>query len=159
MKKVILSLLFFVFTSVVFSQIEKYPVFGECSSIQISELKQCFNNKVKGIVSKEFRLPQKLKKEGFSDTVNVVFLVKTSGEFQSIYVNSPYLELKQEIERVFENFPKVTPAKYNNHPIEMQFVLPLKIPFDDFNEDVIVKKEEVKNVSEKVILKNTEFKL
>ncbi|MBK5210220.1 MAG: gliding motility protein RemB [Flavobacteriaceae bacterium] len=140
MNKIILSFLL-VFSSIsVFSQIEKYPVFKECETVDISELPTCFRNQVKTAVISELKVPENLKKDNFKSTTNIIFLVDTSGNFKVIYVNSPYKELKEEVERVFDTLPKITPAKYNNHAIEMQFVLPLKIPLED-NEEVITQKE------------------
>ncbi|PCH52016.1 MAG: gliding motility protein RemB, partial [Flavobacteriaceae bacterium] len=109
----------------VFSQTEKYPIFKECDSINISEIPFCFKNQVKNLLLAEFKIPENIQQDNFIGTINIVFLVSTSGNFNVIYVNSPYKELKEEIARVFTTFPKITPAQYNNHPIEMQFVFPL----------------------------------
>ncbi len=51
-----------------------------------------------------------------------------------IYVNSPYKELKTEVERVFKTFPVIAPAQYNNNNIEMRFALPLNFPLQIGNE-------------------------
>jgi len=143
MNKIFLSFLLLFSSISVFSQIEKYPVFKECDDVDISELATCFRNQVKIAVISEFKVPENLKKDNFKAITNIIFLVDASGNFKVIYVNSPYKELKEEIERVFDTLPKITPAKYNNHAIEMQFVLPLKIPLEDNEEEVITKKEVV----------------
>ncbi len=140
MNKLFLSFLAILFSISVFSQIEKYPVFKDCDSVGISELAACFRNQVKSALLAEFKIPENLKKDYFKATVNIIFLVDASGNFKVIYVNSPYIELKEEIERVFATLPTITPAKYNNHAIEMQFVFPLKIPLEDNAEEVITEK-------------------
>lgn len=130
----VLPLLFFLFSISVIAQIEKYPVFKNCDSLNIDQLEACFKAELKKAVLNEFKVPENMEKDKFKGTVNVVFLLNSEGEFKAIYVNSPYKELKEEVERVFNSLPKITPAKYNNRPIEMEFVLPLKIPLiDNFN--------------------------
>ena len=141
MNKIFLSFLLLLSSISGFSQIEKYPVFASCDSAVISELGTCFRNQVKNAVIGEFKIPENLKKDNFKATTNIVFLVDAEGNFKVIYVNSPYKELKAEVERVFTTLPKITPANYNNHPIEMQFVFPLKIPLEDNAEEVIIQKE------------------
>lgn len=141
MNKLFLSFLLLLSSISGFSQIEKYPVFAACDSAVISELGTCFRNQVKNAVIGEFKIPENLKKDNFKATTNIIFLVDAAGNFKVIYVNSPYKELKAEIERVFATLPKITPANYNNHPIEMQFVFPLKIPLEDNAEEVITQKE------------------
>ncbi|HEY9170519.1 MAG TPA: gliding motility protein RemB [Lutibacter sp.] len=141
MNKLFLSFLMLLISISGYSQIEKYPVFKECDSAVIAELEICFRNQVKNAVIAEFKIPENLKKDQYKASTNIVFLVDASGNFKVIYVNSPYKELKAEIERVFATLPTITPAKYNNHPIEMQFVFPLKIPLEDNIEEVITQKE------------------
>ena len=163
MKKFIFSLIFLFSTFLVFSQTEKYPVFTSCDSTVISKLPSCFKNEVKKAIINEFKIPKNIQQENFNDTINIVFLVNTSGNFQVIYVNSPYKELKEEVERVFTTLPKITPAKYNNHPVEMQFVFPLSIPLENNIQEEIEKKEVVvkviqpKEILVKKVTKNTLF--
>lgn len=142
MNKLFLS--FLLLTSISgYSQMEKYPVFAACDSLVISELQTCFRNQLKNAVIAEIKIPENLKKDQYKATVNIVFLVDASGNFKVIYVNSPYKELREEVERVFAALPAITPAKYNNHSIEMQFVFPLRIPLEDNKEEVIAQKEAV----------------
>ncbi|HSQ46837.1 MAG TPA: hypothetical protein VLM44_07970, partial [Lutibacter sp.] len=143
MKKLLLSFLLIISSISGYSQIQKYPVFAACDTAVIGELEICFRNQVKNGVIAEFKIPENLKKDQYKATTNIVFLVDATGKFKVIYVNSPYKELKSEVERVFATLPTITPAKYNNHAIEMQFVFPLKIPLEDNMEEVIVQKEVV----------------
>jgi hypothetical protein len=143
MNKLFLSFLLLLTSISGYSQIEKYPVFAACDTAVIAELEICFRNQVKNAVIAEFKIPENLKKDQYKATTNIVFLVDASGNFKVIYVNSPYKELKEEVERVFAMLPTITPAKYNNHAIEMQFVFPLKIPLEDNVEEIITQKEVV----------------
>ncbi|MBT8316464.1 MAG: gliding motility protein RemB [Lutibacter sp.] len=142
MKKFIFSFIFLFSVYSGFSQTEKYPVFEACIEVDVSEMPSCFKNEVKRAIVNEFNIPQSIQQENFNGTVNIVFLVTTSGDFKVIYVNSPYKELKTEVERVFATLPRITPAKFNNHPIEMQFVFPLAIPLKNNIQEVIAEKVE-----------------
>ena len=122
-----------------FSQNEKYPICEGCEGVSAVSLKQCFKDKVtKSIVSK-IKLPENVKKDSIEETINIVFFVDDGGKFELLYVNSPYKSLKTEVERVFKELPEVIPATYNNHNIEMQFVLPIQIPLsNNFEKEEII---------------------
>jgi hypothetical protein len=141
MKNIVLSIFLLLLTVTGFSQSEKYPIFEGCEAVDVSELPNCFNVEVKKAVVNEFKIPENIKNDNFTGTINIVFLVTKVGDFKVIYANSPYIELKQEVERVFESFPRITPASYDNHAVEMQFVLPLEIPLDSSKPVEIIKKE------------------
>jgi len=148
MKKIILSIVFLFVTVSIFSQSEKYPVFKSCESSSISELPICFKAELKEAILSEFSIPEIIQTENFKGTINIVFSVSSKGEMSVIYVNSPYKELKEEVQRVFSTLPIIKPASYNNNPVEMQFVFPLAIPLIDNNLEVITKKEVLVEVIE-----------
>jgi len=138
-KTILIVLLLFVFNAV-FSQSEKYPVFKPCDSLDISA-KDCFKNQVTDAVISAFKIPQIVKDEKFKGTFNIIFSVTKEGNFKVIYVNTPYKEIKEEVNKVFKTFPVISPAKFNNHAIEMQFVFPLSIPLNTtLEEDITVTK-------------------
>jgi len=130
MNKLLLPLIFFLVSASVFSQIEKYPVFKNCDTIQITQLQSCFKSELKKAVLNEFITPENVLQDNYKGTINIVFVVTSEGNFKLIYVNSPYNEIKEEVERVFKTLPIIIPAKYNNHSVEMQFGYPLKIPLE-----------------------------
>ncbi len=151
MKKTVLIVLLLLIFKSVFSQSEKYPVFNSCDSITISK-KECFKNQIKEAVLSAFKLPEIVKTEQFKGAFNIVFAVTKEGDFKVIYVNTPYKELKEEVLRVFSTFPTITPAKYNNHAIEMQFVFPLSIPLNDgIEENIVVTKPNTPTILKKEI--------
>ena len=115
MKKILLSFLFLLLSIIGYSQAERYPVFPACESEQISNLPSCFKNQVKEVVLNNFIIPENVIQENFKGIINVVFLVDDSGNFKVLYVNSPFKELKDEVERVFKTLTTITPAKFNNH--------------------------------------------
>lgn len=149
--------LLFLTTLVSFSQSEKFPVFDQCKEETINGIKTCFYKQTKETFYNEFQEPSIIKKEQYKGIVNAVFLVSNEGNFKLLYINSPYEPLKTEVERVFNTFPKIQPATYNNHAIEMQFVFPLIFPYDpEERETAILEKEEViRSDIQKVAAKKT----
>ncbi len=150
MKKPALSLLL-VLVSIVFqAQTEKFPVFSECQNTDIVQLADCFKQTVKERVVANFKVPKGVVEENFYGTVNIVFLVDTQGSFKVLYVNTPYKALKTEAIRVFNTFPQIRAASFNNHSVEMQFVFPLKIPLsENTNEEITTQ------LPKQVLLSNT----
>ena len=111
-----------------FPQSQKFPVFKGCENASIQQMEVCFNETVKNKVLKEFIVPDIVVKDGFKGTVNVLFYVTTTGEFKIIHVNSPYVEIEKEVEKVFSTLPKTIPAQFNGHAIDMSFAMPLNFP-------------------------------
>jgi hypothetical protein len=122
-----------------FSQKEKYPIYDGCESVHAASLKQCFKDKVTESIVSKIKLPENIKKDSIEETINIVFFVDDGGRFELLYVNSPYKSLKAEVERVFKELPEVIPATYNNHNVEMQFVLPIQIPLEkNFEKEEVI---------------------
>lgn len=138
-------LLVLLFPSIFYAQSERYPVYDGCKSAEISSIEGCFLSTTKKHFFAEFKTPAIVENENYTGTANVLFVVTKAGDFKIIYVNSPYEEIKEEVERAFKVFPKIVPAKYNNRDIEMQFQLPVEFPIVDNSEvNVETKKQELK---------------
>lgn len=135
MKKFILLILLVSFQINLFSQdltnYEKPPVFPECDSIQIQQTKQCFNNKLHQFIFNNFKVPEVVEKENYKGDVVVLFEVDAKGDFQVLYVDAIYNELKDEANRVFEELPKVKPATYNGNPTYVKYSVVIKVPLVD----------------------------
>jgi hypothetical protein len=119
------------YPSIIFSQSERYPIFDVCKGDQINSIKECFKTTSKKHFFAEFKTPAVVENENFKGTVNTVFVVTAEGYFKLIYINTPYQEIRKEIERSFEVFPRITPGWYNNHAVEMRFVLPITFPIEE----------------------------
>ena len=119
-----------------FSQSERLPVFKSCDGQAIEKIESCFYKTTKELFFKEFNSPVILEREKYKGVVNIIFVVTNLGRFKLIYLNSPYKELKEEVERVFTTLPVISPAKFNNNTIEMRFALPLNFPLQIGNDVV-----------------------
>lgn len=108
--------------------LEKYPVFPNCETVAISELKTCFDTTVQDLVFSNIQVPSIVNEENYKGLVAVFFEVDAEGNFKVLYVDAVYKELKEEVVRVFETFPKITPATYNAKPSYAQFTMSFMIP-------------------------------
>ncbi|MFK8060382.1 MAG: gliding motility protein RemB [Polaribacter sp.] len=136
------------FPSVLFSQKERYPIFDVCKGAEIESLENCFFATTKKHFFSDFKTPPIVENEAFTGNVNITFAVTEQGDFNLIYINTPYQELKDEVKRVFLNFPKITPAWNNNHPTAMKFILPVSFPITLEQATVSVKGENSKDKKE-----------
>ena len=134
MKKLLLTLLIFS-TYIAFSQnvetYEKPPVFPECESQTIENLKRCFSDKLNQYIFENFKVPQIVSDDKYKGDIKILFEVTKEGKIQVIYIDATYEELKTETKRVFESLPQITPGTYNGRPIYFQYSLTVKIPLVD----------------------------
>jgi len=126
-------LFFFLFLipTIGLSQLKKYPVFDECKGETIENIQDCFFKMTKETFYNHFQEPPIIRNENFKGIIDATFVVTNDGDFKLIFVNTPYKELKAEVEKAFSKFPPVEPGKYNNHDVEMQFIFPLVFPLLD----------------------------
>src|SRR6056297_3522476 len=98
----IYSLLFFFLPFLTFSQTfggdqERFPMFSECQNVDFDLEEGCFVNTLKSKVLQEFKVPDVVTQEGFQGELVILFEVNREGEFNIIYVDAPFPELKQEV--------------------------------------------------------------
>lgn len=139
MKKIIF-LIGLIFPITLFAQTEKFPTFKTCIDQDSLSLENCFYLQTKIAFFKEFKEPKILADNKFKGSVNAVFIVTNEGNFKLIYVNSPYKELEEEVDRVFKTFEIIEPATYNNKAVEMRFTLPISFPALNIHDNISVAK-------------------
>jgi len=110
---------------------EKPPVFPECESQPIDNLKTCFNNKLNQHIYENFKVPEIVSQDNYIGDIKILFEVDKEGEVNVIYVDATYEELKTETKRVFDALPNISPGTYNGRPIYFQYSLTVKIPLVD----------------------------
>ncbi len=126
---------------------EKYPVFKECVSVSIDSLENCFNFTLKQFVYDNFKTPEIVSTENYKGQAEVLLEITKEGSFKVLYVDAIYTEIKDEVKRVFEALPKITPATYNGEPTYMQFTLPFKIPLEEPEKAIISEEKEVTSLT------------
>lgn len=128
-------LLVLILPSLFYAQSERYPVFDGCKGSEITSIENCFYETTKKHFFAEFKTPAIVENEQYKGTANVLFIVTKEGDFEVIYVNTPYQEIKKEVLRAFKGFTRIIPAKYNNRSVEMQFELPIQFPIVKNNQE------------------------
>lgn len=125
--KLNLSLIFIFFISFstfAQSELETYPVFDQCKNS--TRQKECFQNELISKLKKNYQHPKSAENQEF--TSRVLFEVDSLGQFKIIYINAKNLEVKSELEKSFENLPKVEPATYNRKARSIRFTIPISTP-------------------------------
>ncbi len=130
MKKIFILIPSFLIFLSASAQIEKPPVYKDCDTVDLKSLEICFNNHLKKDLLDEFKVPDIAIRENYRGQVKTVFIVNKQGGFEVLYVNAMYTELEDEIKRVFNKLPTITPATYNGRPIDVRYVIPILIPLE-----------------------------
>ena len=107
---------------------EIYPQFDACENVSFAEQEICFKRNFLSEFTSRFQLPSKVSEENYSGLMTIIFEVDEKGEFQLIFIDVAYEELKEEVGKVFQDLPKLKPATYNGRAIHMQFKMPLRLP-------------------------------
>jgi hypothetical protein len=110
---------------------EKSPVFSECETVAIDDIKACFNFTLNRFIYTNFKVPKSVSDNAYKGDVQLLFEVNKEGEFKVIYTDAIYEELKEEAVRVFGMLPKITPATYNSKPTFVQYSLSISIPLTE----------------------------
>lgn len=110
---------------------EIYPEFPECENIDYEDQESCFNQTLVNYITSNFQVPEIVQQENYKGQMTIIFEVDEGGDFQLIYLDAAYDELKEEMTRVFESIPSIKPAQYNGRPVHMQFKMPLRIPLQN----------------------------
>lgn len=110
---------------------DRPPVFPDCESVLFENQQECFNDQVQWFIEKHFKVPEPILNANYKGVVSVVFEVDAEGLFKVLYIEALYEDLKQETLRVFNLFPKITPATYNGKPAFKQYSTAIKIPLGE----------------------------
>ncbi|MBZ9787195.1 capsule assembly Wzi family protein [Psychroflexus sp. CAK57W] len=129
------------------SKTENYPTFPECKNVLKAEQEHCFKEQLKSFIRLNYKEPSVIASENFKGLATVLFEVDKEGVFQVLYINSEYEALNEELGRVFNALPEISPATYNGAPTYAQYRMPLQIPLTEssFTEDAIQKEKPLKS--------------
>ena len=117
------------------------PIYPNCER-QATDLQDCFMESVKRDFEAAFQFPKNIEKVNFS----VVFSASKEGTFEVLYIKTKQEAIKEEVIRVFNTLPHFTPASFNKHAVDKQFILPFNtvvpapIPIEDESPSFVKKK-------------------
>ncbi|MCO4821554.1 MAG: gliding motility protein RemB, partial [Flavobacteriaceae bacterium] len=140
------------------AEYEKPPVFKACESQELTLLKSCFYDQLSNFIFVNFKTPQIVADNNYEGDIVVLFEVNPDGEFNILYSDAIYQELKTEAKRVFELLPKIEPASYNSRPVYKQYSYKIQIPLVNPIREIVEEPLEKKNeLSELEMLAKKQF--
>ncbi len=109
-----------------FFDVQDAPIFPGCSGTK-QEMKKCFSNSVKKLVTKKFNgdLAQELGLSSGKKRIAVQFTVNKNGSISDILVRAPHKRLEKEARRVVNLLPEMTPGKQRGRAVGVKFTLPI----------------------------------
>lgn len=125
-----------------FLDYEKPPVFPNCDTEIVSDLKNCFLNELSQFISTNFVVPNNVDENNYKGEVVVLFEVNAQGRFVVIYIDAFYDELKDEVKRVFALLPSIKPATYNGITTFKQYSYHIQIPLINSTNQLIQKTQQ-----------------
>ena len=139
---VVLSIMHLCGYSQDFLDYEKPPVFPNCDTEIVSDLKICFLNELSQFISTNFVVPNNVDENNYKGEVVVLFEVNAQGRFVVIYIDAFYDELKEEVKRVFALLPSIKPATYNGITTFKQYSYHIQIPLINSTNQLIQKTQQ-----------------
>ncbi|WP_031426374.1 hypothetical protein [Flavimarina sp. Hel_I_48] len=109
---------------------ERYPVFEDCSAIDKSGLRDCFNETLISKILESLNDVNFGVDENYEGEMMVLFEVNGDGIFKVLNIQADYDELRSNVLTAFEELPQIAPATYNGRPTYMQFTMPIKYPLE-----------------------------
>lgn len=107
---------------------EQFPLFEDCKSIAVTEQEACFYKQVRQHIKNNFKEDENLKQQGLKTEIIAVFSVDEKGVIAPLYIDASNKELQEETIRVFNSFPVITPAKYNDKPYFAKYTIKFSFP-------------------------------
>jgi hypothetical protein len=106
---------------------EKFPVFADCSTVNLEDLEECFYDNLYKQLKEKYEHPVDSTANGNS-TVNLRFEVNQDGQFVPIRIDALVSSHKEAMTTALSELPQIEPPKYNGEPTYMQFILRVKVP-------------------------------
>ncbi|WP_062056325.1 energy transducer TonB [Aquimarina longa] len=100
------------------------PMWPKCEDARQSP-SQCFDNKLRNHIVRNFEYPEEAVSEGLSGTVTVEFIINKKGKVEVIEVKGAHRYLQREAIRIIRSIPKMKPGKWGNKPIAIAYVVPI----------------------------------
>ncbi|MGW1454713.1 gliding motility protein RemB [Salegentibacter agarivorans] len=127
---------------------QRFPEFPQCTNVDFANKDTCFKNTLTKFVLNNYEVPLEVIRENYRGEIIVIFEVDKTGNFNVVYTDAAYAELKEEMQRVFTLLPQIKPATYNSRPIFVQFKMPVKIPLELNTEDFSTTSQVEPDISE-----------
>ena len=108
-----------------FEIIEDVPIFPGCEKVDKSQRRNCFQEKMRKHIRKNFRYPEIAQKLGIQGRVYVSFVISKDGQIINIKMRGPDKNLEKEAERIISKLPKMIPGKQRGQLVRVPFSVPI----------------------------------
>lgn len=109
--------------AVPFGLVEEVPIFPGCENAE--DKRNCFKEKMQEHISKQFNYPEEAQDQGIQGRVNTLFLIAADGSIKDITAKGPDKLLEDEVLRIIQQLPKMTPGEANGQPVDVPFSMPI----------------------------------
>lgn len=111
-----------------FMIIEDVPTFPGCTGNN-EQRKTCFSQMVQKHFSKKFDtdLPNELGLSPGKKKIFIGFKIDKEGNVVNIQVRAPHPKIKDEVEKVMAQLPKMKPGRQRNKPVGVPYSIPLSL--------------------------------
>lgn len=114
-----------------FAIIEDVPLFPGCESVAKEKRKECFQEKIKAHINKNFQYPEAAMDAGHQGKVFVSFIIERDGSVTIANMRAPYPTLEKEAQRIMSKLPKMVPGKQRGKPVRMTMSIPITFKLDN----------------------------
>ncbi len=106
---------------------ERMPIFGECLSVEESEMRKCSDQQLLSYIYNELKYPSLARENGIEGMVVIQFIVGKDGAVRDVEVlRAIGGGCEIESTRVIKKLPKWTPGKQNGRPVSVRYTIPIR---------------------------------
>ena len=99
--------------------------FQVVKKVDKSQRRNCFQEKMRKHIRKNFRYPEIAEKLGIQGRVYVSFVISKDGQIINIKMRGPDKNLEKEAERIISKLPKMIPGKQRGQLVRVPFSIPI----------------------------------
>ena len=100
------------------------PIWPKCDRSRQTPA-DCFDNKLRSHILRNFEYPEVAVSEKLSGTVTVEFIINKKGKVEVLEVTGAHRYLQREAVRIIRTIPKMEPGKWGNKPIAIAYSVPI----------------------------------
>lgn len=101
------------------------PIWPKCDRDTRKTPTQCFDQKLREHVIRNFMYPEIAISEGLTGTVTVEFIINKKGKVEILEVTGGHRYLQREAIRIIREIPKMEPGKWGEKPIAIAYTVPI----------------------------------
>ena len=108
-----------------FAIIDEVPIFPGCETVEKSQRRQCFQEKMNQHIAQNFRYPEFAQKNGIQGRVFIQFMIENDGNIDDIRARGPHHLLEQAAKIIIAKLPKMKPGTQKGKPVRVPFSIPI----------------------------------